>query len=520
MVPLAPSLLLIEWSGTDSDQIPARLKSGQLPALAQLTAEGRGQVLPPCDHPWPWPAQFAEWRTSGASVIDLGWQPLTGDQQIAPAELDDAPVAHFPASPDERALREHLAQLYSVHNAAIETVANHPPGVVAVRYRLIGEIATLYSASPRLSQALLAAHRLLDLLLHDLRAHADRRQALALTAPPRDYHPGLAVFAAANRRPDQLPRVPTTQLLAPALAQLAGLPPSTTGGDQPLDFTAKWLSPEIVPSQRWLSSPAIEPEASIAVRRGTARDLLVIRSRFPQVSWPASARLWVAEANNNYLLGALALTPAGGLALDWLPALDPRRERLALLQAGLAEAANLGLSDLFLSHLVSVGDARQLALSAHGFSPSTEHTLWQAEFPRALQRLAGAPDASIPLALRPPTCADLDWWRTQDVARGLIRTGATFDPDMSFAAELGAEPLGLVLAQRLGENVWADVACVTPRASAGGCFAPLMRATIHAWVAAGCTSVVFTTAGSGAMAAFARQSGAQVRQKGVRLHRA
>lgn len=520
MKPAPVKTLLVEWTGTDAAQLPPRLRTGQLPALAALAATGGWHELPATpDAAWPWPEQIGQWRAADTALEAFGWDPLPAEQKIAPADIDDSPVRLFPPPPDAPALREALAHLYSVHNAAIEAVAGGGAALIAVRYEFLVAIAALYAASPLLAPALLAAHRLLDLLLHDLRVGGAASRALVLCAPPREFRPGFALLAAPGRLAGKLPRVPSMNLFSAAVAQLAGLGSTGASGGIASDLTAYWLSPEIVPAQRWQSPPALAPGAPVSIRAGQPRDDASLRARFPTTLWPPGARVWVAEAPAANIVGGVALTAAGGLTVDWTPALDARPERLALLQAALGAADALGLRELFTTHLVTPGDARHQALAAEEFVVSHEQVLWRMQFPRALQRLASAPAPAVPFTLRPSRSEDVEFWRRQDAARRLIRPDVTFDADLSFVACDDGQPAGLLLAQRTGDLVWCDVICATRRAIRGGCFATLLRHGFLAWGAAGCTEIVFATEARGTMAASARRGGAQVVQQGVRLHR-
>ncbi len=497
--PAPRRLLSIEWSDASSFDLFPRLQAGQLPAAARLIASGRVKTISP-DTACGW-----DLPTFASDLSSIGIEPLTLGRhsdhlsRVDADELDPCVYQFFPA--DSAAfplLAEALARLYSAHNAAFHHLCKKPvPRFLDIRYTLLADIGQAYAGSRYLPEARLAAFRLLDLLLKDLRHHAGDDISIYFRSPGSPAGSGFIAFHDPSKRPDEQPPLPVEGTLRPLIASLLGLCPTSLAVRQglamPLDAT--WLQPQIPPAARLhVTPPAIE-RSRLHVRLARFEDHQRLTARFPTTPWSAEnlSVLGFANSSESHLLGAASITAQGGLTFQLAPEGVPVASRL--LETLIGQARLRTLVTLTTLNEIPVDDPRQAALLSAGFQAFSTVTLWKLPVETMLHRARRmAPPSSGRWTWRPATPADVAYWLGRPEARDLLSPQVVFCPDLSIVAEIDGRPGGLVLIQRLAKAAVLNLLFVSDEVrAAGGGITPLMMRGPHALRLAGIEEIVFTT---------------------------
>lgn len=151
-----------------------------------------------------------------SELAELRLRP--GDVDPALLKLFVPSLAEIPPGQDSllRLLAVRLAELYSIHNAAIAALASGPCDLLAVAYRLVDRVARDFHPfhpprQPHVSErefgwykdVLHSAYRLQDLLLRDLLAHAGSRVTVVVCSDRalNDVSAGAAFSGSHSLRP-------------------------------------------------------------------------------------------------------------------------------------------------------------------------------------------------------------------------------------------------------------------------------------------------------------------------------
>jgi hypothetical protein len=452
---LTPSrqLLVIEWTALSWPDLLYRHQARQLPALASLAQAGNAATLNTTPETWPLSHSLTLLRESGVPVLVLNAADLPAEARVQPDELAPELLSQFP--PDEvarPALTAALCDLYSAHNELIIELSDSTPRLITVRYDLIPQIESAYAHSPFLAPALRAGFQILDLLLHDARAHLAPQAGMLLCSAGRAPHPGCAFYSLPGVTREKLPRLPTAEVFPAFLATMLGVrAPAGSALASPLPLDAAWLQPEII-SPRPASTPASTPAVALRdleTRAATAADLAALARVFPSDPWTSSLACYLTTARANpQILAAAALVPNGGVILRGQP------EQSAALESSLSrllpDPATQSEASLHNANEVVAESANARAFLACGFVRSTTLDVWLINIADITRRLQAMPAPDLTgWKFRPATPTDIAWWSRRPEARSILNEHTRYSTDLSFVAELAGQPAGIILIERL-----------------------------------------------------------------------
>jgi hypothetical protein len=490
-------VLLVEWVGVTWPDLLPRLQAGHLPALRTVVASGVYATLAPCPADrWPLSRSLGLLAEAGVEMAAPIPANLPAEARVLADDLDPTLLQQFPADTEAQSiLTSALCSLYEMHNEIVVQLGAASLRLVVARHDFLAQVDAAYARSSSLPQARRMAFQLLDLLLHDLRHQAGSGAAIVVCSSGLPGRSGFCLHAVPGDPASKLPRLPATEMLPTFLANLLELTvPAGSPLASPMPLTAAWLQPDIVPSARH----AVTGESSVTagefdLRESSPADHHQLLTVFPGIPWETAAICYLAsKSGSSGVLAAAAVQSDGGILFATRS--DHATTTLVISKL-LADPRVRSMDKLFNSSEAPANSLVATALQAAGFVVTQTLDLWLTETSAMLERtrtMTWAHDASW--QLRPATAADVDLWRTRPESASLLRPGTSFDPDLSWAAELAGHPAGLLLLERIaGSPAYVNMLAVAAEARAAGGFALLLSQISTGLQLAGIRQIVFTT---------------------------